>query len=96
MSQLSGVPIEPVEQTRLLDACCALPGVLGGTVPGAGGYDAIVLLVIDTPEVVARVEEVWSGWTEMSVCPLSARQSDGGIQSETLDSVPGLKQRLGW
>lgn len=96
MSTLSQVPIEPPGQTRLLDACTALPGVIGGTVPGAGGYDAIVLLVVDAPEVVTRVEQVWSGWTEMSVCPLTARQSNGGIQSEVLDAVPGLRDRLGW
>ena len=34
MSKLSSVPIEPEEQTRLLDACSALPGVIGGGVPG--------------------------------------------------------------
>ncbi|KAG8721635.1 phosphomevalonate kinase [Ceratobasidium sp. 394] len=32
----SGVPIEPPEQTQLLDACYALPGVVGGGVPGGG------------------------------------------------------------
>lgn len=34
MSASSQVPIEPPEQTRLLDACSVLPGVLGGGVPG--------------------------------------------------------------
>jgi phosphomevalonate kinase len=34
MSLASGVPIEPKEQTRLLDECSKLPGVLGGGVPG--------------------------------------------------------------
>ena len=34
MGTLSGVPIEPEEQTRLLDTCTALPGVIGGGVPG--------------------------------------------------------------
>lgn len=63
MGELAGVPIEPNEQTRLLDACLQQPGVIGGGVPGgqschccsflyddrstAGGYDAIWLLVID-------------------------------------------------
>lgn len=42
------------------------------------------------------VEKVWSGWTEMSVCPLSARQSDGGLQRESMEDVRGLKERLGW
>ncbi|RXK37041.1 phosphomevalonate kinase [Tremella mesenterica] len=94
MSEKSGVPIEPLEQTRLLDTCSSSPGVLGGGVPGAGGYDAIVLLVLDHPEVIRRVEDIWEGWTEMSVCPLSARQSDGGLRVEDVDQVPGLKQAL--
>jgi len=34
MGDLSGVPIEPAEQTRLLDICISLPGVIGGGVPG--------------------------------------------------------------
>lgn len=41
----SGAAVEPAEQTRLLDVCAGLPGCLGGVVPGAGGYDAICLLV---------------------------------------------------
>ena len=48
LSERSGVPIEPPEQTALLDAVTKnVEGVLGGVVPGAGGYDAIVLLVKD-------------------------------------------------
>lgn len=34
MGQLSGVPIEPIEQTRLLNTCVSLAGVIGGGVPG--------------------------------------------------------------
>lgn len=34
MGELSGVPIEPPEQTKLLDACVSLAGVIGGGVPG--------------------------------------------------------------
>ena len=34
MGQSAGVPIEPDEQSELLDACCAIPGVIGGGVPG--------------------------------------------------------------
>ena len=45
MSMKADVPIEPKVQTDLLDACCRIPGVIGGMVPGAGGYDAIALLV---------------------------------------------------
>ena len=45
MSTKAKVPIEPGVQTPLLDACSSLPGVVGGVVPGAGGYDALALLV---------------------------------------------------
>lgn len=34
MSALSGVPVEPEEQTRLLDACLVVPGVVMAGVPG--------------------------------------------------------------
>ncbi|WWD20903.1 phosphomevalonate kinase [Kwoniella shandongensis] len=94
MSELSGVPIEPPEQTRLLDASSDVPGVLGGGVPGAGGYDAIFLLTIDSPDVISAVDDLWSSWTEMSVCPLLAKQSDGGLRIESLEDVKGLKEAL--
>ena len=94
MSTLSEVPIEPPSQTRLLDACSACPGVLGGGVPGAGGFDAVFFLVIDTPVVVQGVEEIWLEWKEMSVCPLLARQSDGGLRREEFGEVAGLSQAL--
>ena len=94
MSALSAVPIEPPAQTRLLDACSAIPGVLGGGVPGAGGYDATFLLVVDRPEVVQAVEDVWAKWEEMSVCPLMARQSDGGLRTEELERVEGLQDAM--
>jgi phosphomevalonate kinase len=34
LGQLAGVPIEPDEQTRLLDECVKVDGVVGGGVPG--------------------------------------------------------------
>ncbi|WWC72827.1 phosphomevalonate kinase [Kwoniella pini CBS 10737] len=94
MSELSGVLIEPPEQTKLIDACCELPGVVGGGVPGAGGYDALFLLIVDSPSVVARVDDLWSNWQEMSVCPLLAKQSDGGLRVEDVNAVKGLEQAL--
>ncbi|KAF1835502.1 phosphomevalonate kinase [Decorospora gaudefroyi] len=56
MGAKSGVPIEPPQQTRLLDYCSKLAGVVGGVVPGAGGFDAIVLLVEDKEEVVRALK----------------------------------------
>ncbi|KAG9090687.1 phosphomevalonate kinase [Ceratobasidium sp. 370] len=97
----SGVPIEPPEQTQLLDACYALPGVVGGGVPGAGGYDAIWLLVLqpqDTllaSEIVSNVEKLWQGWTGLSVSPLLATESLlRGAHKENVEDVPGLEAAL--
>ncbi|KAH9920041.1 ribosomal protein S5 domain 2-type protein [Fomitopsis serialis] len=98
MGTLSGVPIEPPEQTELLNACVSGAGVIGGGVPGAGGYDAIWLLVLD-PEICppeelpsARVERVWAGWKGLDVSPLSASESVAkGVRLEDVAGVKGLK-----
>lgn len=58
MSMKAEVPIEPKSQTDLLDTCCGVPGVLGGVVPGAGGYDAITLLVEDREDVMEALDRV--------------------------------------
>jgi phosphomevalonate kinase len=65
MGSRSGVPIEPAEQTELLDAVTrGVKGVAGGVVPGAGGYDAIVLLVNEDKETLSEVEAFLENWSE--------------------------------
>lgn len=99
MGTLADVPIEPEGQTRLLDACISQAGVIGGGVPGAGGYDAVWLLVLDPvdpspdqpPRV--RVEHVWE--TYSSVSPLSAVESLAkGTRVEVLEHIKGLKEAI--
>ncbi|KAF9980961.1 phosphomevalonate kinase, partial [Modicella reniformis] len=69
MSRLSQVPVEPEEQTRLLDACLTVPGVLMAGVPGDKSKKS--------------VETVWSGFKDMSVGPLLCKQSaEGGLLVE--------------
>lgn len=101
MGKLSGVPIEPPEQTELLDACMSGAGVIGGGVPGAGGYDAIWLLVLDPtncpPQELpsSRIEGVWANWKGLDVSPLSASESIAkGVRLEAVDQVNGLRQLL--
>lgn len=62
MSEKSGVPIEPPSQTKLIDACEALEGVVGGVVPGAGGLDAISLLIEDKETTVTQLEKLLAAW----------------------------------
>lgn len=62
MSAKSGVPVEPKVLTELLDACSAVPGVLGGFCPGAGGYDAVALLVENDEAVLQNLRSMLAGW----------------------------------
>lgn len=92
MSGKSGVPIEPPVITELLDYCNSLPGVIGGVAPGAGGYDAVALLVRNDVEVVRDLEdrlnswksnaEVGTGATIGKVSLLSVRQEYEGLRLE--------------
>lgn len=45
MTVQSRAEIEPSAQSKLLDTLVRIRGVLGGVVPGAGGYDAVCILV---------------------------------------------------
>ena len=64
MGERSGVPIEPREQTELLDALTeGVEGVAGGVVPGAGGYDAVSLLVKDDADTLKSIEKFLERWS---------------------------------
>lgn len=76
LTRCTGAEIEPPQQTALLNKCNAMKGVLGGVVPGAGGYDAICLLVVEDviPEII--------GGNLDSVNWLDLREQDSGIMVE--------------
>ncbi|KAF2094791.1 Phosphomevalonate kinase [Rhizodiscina lignyota] len=76
MSQKSDVPIEPPAQTKLLDDCSNVPGVIGGVVPGAGGFDAIALLIEDRAEVLSGLRDY-----------LQDRQADSSSSGQQVGKV---------
>lgn len=83
----SGADIEPDEQSVLLDACCDIKGVVGGVVPGAGGYDAICLIV--NQEQVPTVKGSQKG--ELSkVRWMDIREESYGLIEESPDGFIGL------
>lgn len=89
----SGVPIEPPAQTALLDgAVAAVRGVLGGVVPGAGGYDAVVFLVTDTDDTVASLKHFlknyqFEGTSSVGVVKaLDTREEHKGVCREDLSA----------
>lgn len=72
MSVKAGVPVEPPVVTALIDACSDLPGVVGGMVPGAGGYDAVALLVEDKEEALSGLQEFLARYRS------EGNENDGG------------------
>lgn len=99
MSTKSGVPIEPPSQRELLDACSAIPGVVGGVVPGAGGYDAVVLLMEDSEQTLTDLQNLLDGWkstpeqgsgvTIGKVSLLGVKQDVQGIKIESAGTFAG-------
>ena len=86
MSDRSGVPIEPPAQTELIDACEKVPGVIGGTVPGAGGYDAIALLIEDKESTVSDLQQLLSGW--------KFKSDGGGADIGGIVSMLGVREEM--
>lgn len=92
MSKLSDVPIEPDSQTELLDALTTVEGVHGGVVPGAGGFDAVSLLVKDDKETEKRMEEFLGRWSKekgSKVRLLGVKGEMQGVRQESLDVYAG-------
>ena len=89
LSTATGVPIEPPAQTALLDACSELPGVVGGVVPGAGGFDAVALLAEDRDDVIDGLRHFLERWKGRAhddgpgrVRLLTVREDIAGIRVE--------------
>ncbi|RAR04297.1 phosphomevalonate kinase [Stemphylium lycopersici] len=89
MGEKSGVPIEPPQQTRLLDYCSNLNGVVGGVVPGAGGFDAVVLLVEDKEAVVGDLKASLAQYKDPEaigkVGVIGVREEMVGVRGEDMD-----------
>ncbi|KAK6827327.1 hypothetical protein PG987_010668 [Apiospora arundinis] len=89
----SGVPIEPESQTALLDALVAeIDGVYNGVVPGAGGFDALALLMRDDEETETKVKEFVKAWGKEHggmVRLLDVKGEMEGVRKETLGQYDG-------
>ncbi|KAH7376687.1 phosphomevalonate kinase [Plectosphaerella cucumerina] len=92
MGEASGVPIEPESQTELLDALSGVEGVYGGVVPGAGGYDALAVLMDDDEGTKKRVEAFLEDWSEKKggkVKLLGVKGEVEGVRREELGVYDG-------
>lgn len=91
----AAAPIEPPEQTALLDALQAIPGVVMAGVPGAGGYDAVFVVYVDPspsgplPAPLTQIQACFRRMsnTTFSVGPLLTQEDGGaGLRPEGLNS----------
>jgi phosphomevalonate kinase len=88
MGERSGVPIEPKEQTELLDGVTEnVEGVAGGVVPGAGGYDAIVLLVKDDEKTTQDLEAFLAKWSKDKGSNVKLLRTKGELEGARLEDV---------
>ncbi|KAI6125718.1 ribosomal protein S5 domain 2-type protein [Pisolithus croceorrhizus] len=99
MGENAGVDIEPPTQTELLNQSIAQAGVIAGGVPGAGGDDAIWVLVLESKDALEaplhRIEQVWRNFKQRTVTPLLATQSmEIGARVEELADVRGLERAI--
>ncbi|KAF5102630.1 hypothetical protein D0Z00_000340 [Geotrichum galactomycetum] len=84
MTLESGAPIEPDSQTAILDESTKLTGVIGGVVPGAGGYDAVCLLVA-TDSVESIKKQAATNPVLQHVNWLKLHQENVGLTCESLE-----------
>lgn len=89
MGTESDVPIEPPSQTELLDDLEGIDGVYGGVVPGAGGYDAIALLVKDDEQTTAKINEFLRGYTKGKARLLGVKGEMEGVRREDISLYDG-------
>ncbi|KAH7017375.1 ribosomal protein S5 domain 2-type protein [Ilyonectria destructans] len=92
MGTSSDVPIEPDSQTELLDAISGVDGVYGGVVPGAGGFDALAILMKDDAETRQRVKKFLVEWAQAKgtkVKLLAVKGEMEGARAESLDVYSG-------
>ena len=75
----SGADIEPPVQTKLLDDCQTLEGVLTCLIPGAGGYDAIAVIATQDADLKTQTagDKRFSNVQWLDVC-----QADWGVRKE--------------
>lgn len=89
ITERSGAEIEPPQQTQLLNHCNEINGVLSSVVPGAGGHDAISLLVesnaLDNLLKAKKDDKIFENveWLDLS-------EQEYGITVEGVESYAGF------
>ncbi|KAK6515344.1 phosphomevalonate kinase [Arthrobotrys conoides] len=90
----ASVEIEPESQTKLLDAAAdQVDGVIGGVVPGAGGFDAVCFLYERKEGVEQNLREFLGNWKVENgvVKALELGQEGEGVRVEKVEGYRDVK-----
>ncbi|CBQ68185.1 related to ERG8-phosphomevalonate kinase [Sporisorium reilianum SRZ2] len=61
LGQRAGVPIEPAEIGSLIKKISdEVPGVVGGSIPGAGGFDAFYIIYLKSSQTPRELSQLWA------------------------------------
>ncbi|WFD44504.1 phosphomevalonate kinase [Malassezia psittaci] len=84
----ASAPVEPREMTDLLDKTInEAPGILGGGVPGESEAD-----LNTRPSAMRKVDEIWRGYSELSVGPLLCEAETQTSRISSLQSTEPTSQ----
>lgn len=79
LGEHAGTPVEPEEITNILNETeRVIPGVLATGAPGAGGYDAVYTILLDS-SLVEKTEALWMHWEELPMTLLTTTEQPKGV-----------------
>lgn len=95
MGKASGVEIEPESQKELINATCQQNGVVFGGVPGAGGFDAVFAVIIQTPDNAEAIKaNIIATWANLS--SLTAESNSIFCLPVGIDQNGGVRTRVAY
>ncbi|KAJ1029958.1 hypothetical protein NDA16_000871 [Ustilago loliicola] len=94
LGQRAGVPIEPPEIGSLIKKISdEVPGVVGGSIPGAGGFDAFYIIYLKSADSPREMSQLWEqiqqvkeeAESKLTLGPLLSRA--GGAKTTEVEAV---------
>lgn len=104
LGQRAGVPIEPPEIGSLIKKISdEVPGVVGGSIPGAGGFDAFYIIYLRSSDSPRDMSQLWQqihqvkeeAESKLTLGPLLSRAGGAKTTNDDVDDVEAVVQESG-
>lgn len=104
LGQRAGVPIEPPEIGSLIKKICdEVPGVVGGSIPGAGGFDAFYIIYLKSDQQPRDLSQLWQqihdvkekAESKLTLGPLLSRADGAKTTADDESEVKGANEDAG-